>query len=110
MHLWGGLVPLLVGRRRADAAHGGGEGNDGGRWGRLLRRRKDVSRICAGVHTICLPSLELLQHRWIYIQCPIQIVAHLPVHLVDFTQLKHSLRDDRPQLVRIGIVPYDFAG
>ena len=110
MHLWGGLVPLLVGQRCADATQGGSEGNDGGWWGRLLRRRKDVSRICAGAHTICLPSLELLQRCQVYIQCPIQIVAHLPVHLVDFTRLKHSLHDDRPQLVRIGIVPYDFAG
>ena len=99
MHLQGGLVPLLVGWQRADAAQGGSEGNDGGQWGQLLCRQKDVSRICAGAHTICLPSLELLQRRQIYIQCPIQIVAHLPVHLVDFTQLKHSLHDDRPQLV-----------
>ena len=42
-----------------------------------------------------------LQHYWIDVQPPFQILAHFPLHLVDFSQLEHALQDNHPQLVRV---------
>ena len=55
-------------------------------------------------------QLELLQILWIEVQLPLQITTHLPLHLIDLLQCKHSLPDDTPRLVRICVVADDLAG
>lgn len=43
-------------------------------------------------------------------QVPLQVPAHLPLHLVHLLQLEHLLRDDTPTLVRVRVVADDLAG
>ena len=98
MRLWWGLVLLLVGWQWADAARGGSKGNSGGQWARLLHWWKDISQIRARARKILAYHLfELLQRRQIYVQFPLQILAH-------------SLHNDRPRLVGVSIVAYDLSG
>ena len=53
-------------------------------------------------------GLELFQSRQLDVQLPIEVLAHLPLHLVDLSQLEHALPDDAPGLVRIGVIAYDL--
>ena len=52
--------------------------------------------------------LELLEGTRLNVQLPVEILAHLALHLVDLPELKHALADDRPGLVRVGVVADHF--
>ena len=39
--------------------------------------------------------LEFLECCRVHVQLPLQILTHLPLHLVDLPQLKHTLGDDQ---------------
>ena len=53
-------------------------------------------------------SLELGDVFALDIQIPLEVAAHLSLHLVDLLERKHLLRDDRPRLVRVRVVTDDF--
>ena len=52
--------------------------------------------------------LEIREDRIVYRELPVQVVAHLPLHLVDLPQRKHALRHYTPRLVRVSVVAHDF--
>ena len=52
--------------------------------------------------------LELLEGERIDIELSLEVLAHLSLHLVDPMELEHSLRDDGPRLVGVGVVIYDL--
>ena len=43
-------------------------------------------------------------------QVPLQVSAHLPLHLVHLLECEHLLSDDAPTLVRVGVIADDLAG
>lgn len=53
-------------------------------------------------------SLELLQRARFNVELPIQVVAHLALHLVDLPQRKHTLTNDTPGFVRVGVIADDL--
>ena len=52
--------------------------------------------------------LELLEGTRLNVQLPVEILAHLVLHLVDLPELKHALAGDRPGLVRVGVIADHF--
>jgi hypothetical protein len=69
---------------------------------------KGVIGIHSTIFTKVLPDggLEIAQDRVVDSEFPVQIAAHLPLHLVDLPQRKHPLCHDPPGLVRVRIVAY----
>ena len=84
----------------------GGEGVGGGRseFGDGL---KDICRVWPWASEILANHVfEFLEGARFNIQLPIEILAHLAFHLVDLAELEHALADDRPGLVRVGVIAY----
>ena len=52
--------------------------------------------------------LELLERGGLDIELPLEVGTHLPFHLVDLPKSKHSLTDDAPGLVGVGVVADDL--
>lgn len=46
-------------------------------------------------------SLKVAQRRRIDVELPLQVGAHLPLHLVDLPKREHTLTDSAPRLVRV---------
>jgi hypothetical protein len=70
-----------------------------------------VSRV--GSRTLEIPpnhGLELLQGTGLDIELPLEVRAHLPLHLVDLPKGEHTLTDDTPGLVGVGVIAYDLGG
>ena len=75
----------------------------------LGRCWKNVGRVWSGPNEVFLDHLFKIPQRYrIHIQLPLQVLAHLPLHLVDLAQLKHTLRDDTPRLIRVSVVADDL--
>lgn len=53
---------------------------------------------------------ELLQLLRRDVEDPLEVAAHLSLHLVDLAKGEHSLPDDAPRLVGVGIVAHDLRG
>jgi hypothetical protein len=90
---------------------GGGVDFDGDAWrgpndrmGLVLALRYVGSRAS---NILTYHGLELFQSQRLDVQLPIEVLAHLPLHLVDLSQQEHALPDDAPGLVRIGVIAYD---
>lgn len=49
-------------------------------------------------------SLELFQGGGVDVQLPFKIAAHFSLHLVDLSQSKHTLTNNTPGLVGVGVV------
>jgi hypothetical protein len=85
----------------------GGDGGEGvGRRGGQFRYRlQDVRGVRSRAsEVLTYHILELLQGRRLDIQFPIQVLAHLPLHLINLPQLEHPLPNYTPRLVRICVV------
>ena len=54
--------------------------------------------------------LELLESTRLDVELPVEVLAHLALHLVDPPKLEHALADYQPGLVRIGIVADHLGG
>lgn len=52
--------------------------------------------------------LEGGEYGIVYGELPVQIIAHLALHLVDLAQGEHALGDDAPGLVGVGVVAHDL--
>jgi hypothetical protein len=55
-------------------------------------------------------GLELDDLLTLNVEVPLEIAAHLSLHLVDLFEREHLLRDDTPRLVRVGVVTDDLGG
>ena len=44
-----------------------------------------------------------------HIEHPVEVAAHLALHVVDLTKGKHALGDNAPRLVRVRVVANDLA-
>ncbi len=53
-------------------------------------------------------SLKVTQHQRIDAELPLQVRAHLPLHLVDLLKCECPLTNNTPQLVRISIITYNL--
>ena len=49
---------------------------------------------------------KLFERTRFDVQFPVKVLAHLALHLVDLSELEHALADNRPGLVRVGVVAY----
>jgi hypothetical protein len=54
-------------------------------------------------------ALKVAQRRGVNVQLPLQVGAHLPLHLVDLAERKHALANDAPGLVGVRVVT-DYLG
>ena len=116
MHMDGGRYRLRRGSRRGllRVRSEGGRGcgcarlrgvRRGGGHGRGRGGREDVRRIRAeALEVAAYLRLELLERVGLDVQLPLQVRAHLALHLVDLPEGEHTLADDRPRLIRIGVV------
>jgi hypothetical protein len=52
--------------------------------------------------------LEFLEGAGLNVQLPLKVGAHLPLHLVDLPQSEHTLTNDAPGLVRVGVIADDL--
>ena len=48
--------------------------------------------------------LKVAQYGGIYVQLPLQVTTHLALHLVNLPQSEHTLANNAPRLVGIGVV------
>ena len=54
-------------------------------------------------------GLELAELLGVNVEQPLQVAAHLALHLVYLAEGEHALADDGPGLVRVGVVADDLA-
>ena len=52
--------------------------------------------------------LEILKRGGFNVKLPLQVRAHLALHLVNLPEGKHSLTDDTPGLVGVGVITDDL--
>lgn len=52
--------------------------------------------------------LELLQVLGVDVQVPLEVTAHLALHLIDLLEGEHALAHDTPGLVGVRVVADDF--
>ena len=57
-----------------------------------------------------LPSGPDRMHDRVGIELPLEVLAHLPFHLVDLPKLEHPLSNDGPRFVGVGVVAADSRG
>jgi hypothetical protein len=75
----------------------------------LREHGKDVGGIWTWTVEVFLDHrLERFQGLRVDIEFPFEITTHLPFHLVDFAKIEHSLGDDSPGFVGVGIVAHDL--
>ena len=87
----------------------GGEGVCGG-GGEFRYCLQNVGGVGTGASEVLADHvLELLESTRLNVQLPIEILAHLALHLVDLAEGKHALADDAPGLVGVGVVADDLA-
>ncbi len=73
--------------------------------------REDCHWIWAWTSKVMLDtSLKVMQHQRIDTELPLQVQAHLPLHLVDLLKCKHPLTNNTPRLVRISVITYNLWG
>ena len=68
-----------------------------------------MSRV--GTWTFEIPpnhGLEFLERAGLDVELPFEVGAHFPLHLINLPKGKHTLTDDAPGLVRIGIIADDL--
>ena len=53
-------------------------------------------------------GLEFLERARLDIELPLQVRAHLALHLINLPEGKHSLTDNAPGLVGVGIIADDL--
>ena len=74
------------------------------------RSRKRI--VCwVGARTLEVPPdhrLKLLKCSGLYVELPLQVGAHLALHLVDLPERKHSLTDDAPRFVGVCVIADDL--
>jgi hypothetical protein len=64
-----------------------------------------------GTRTFEIPpnhGLELLECAGLDIELPLKVGTHLALHLVDLPKGKHTLTNNTPGLVGIGVIAYDL--
>jgi hypothetical protein len=95
-------------RRRGDGDRGG-LGRD---VGRLARRHGDRDRVVrtrpgeSGLEG----ELEIPERGRLDVEIPVEVGAHLALHLVDLAEGEHALADDAPGLVAVRVVADHLAG
>lgn len=91
---------------------GGGDGGSGGGWrgGELLGEYgEDVGGVGTWTVEVALDHcFEVTQGLCVDGEFSLEVVAHLLLHLVDFTNGEHTLGNNTPTLVRVGIVAHDL--
>lgn len=55
-------------------------------------------------------GLKVAEVLGLDIETPLEVAAHLALHLVDLAQGEHALADDAPRLVRVRVVANNFRG
>lgn len=54
--------------------------------------------------------LEVTQDRGLDVKLPLEVAAHLALHLVDLAEGEHALAHDAPGFVGVGVVTDDLGG
>ena len=85
---------------------------------RRARRRRELGDVLEGVNWVGPGPGKVLAHHLLEhgerlrldVQLPVEVLAHLALHLVHLAQLEHPLPDDAPALVGVGVVADDLGG
>jgi hypothetical protein len=54
--------------------------------------------------------LKLVQCCRSDVELPLQVTTRLALHLVNLTECEHALADNRPRLVRVGVITHHLGG
>jgi len=100
-----GNRPCARWRERGKGTRVGSDGDNG------LRRYhiEGVCRVGTGTPKIVLDHrFELGEGGVVDGELPLEIRAHLALHLVDLAKIEHALSDDGPRIVPVSVVADDF--